>query len=208
MPPSAAPLSPELQRLEHEVRARVAGGDVAGAVARALEVLGPELLGFQTVLLGDASAADEAYSQLCEDLLRGLASFGWRCRLRTWLYTLARNAALRRQRDPFGRWAEALSAHPSLERPPRASHTTGARAREAGVTRLRARLSADEQALLTLRVDRGLEWQEVAEVLMPALERASPRARARATAALRKRFERLRGQLRRWALEEGLVEGG
>jgi RNA polymerase sigma-70 factor (ECF subfamily) len=37
---------------------------------------------------------------MSEDLWRAIESFGWRCSLRTWLYTLARHAAVRFERAP------------------------------------------------------------------------------------------------------------
>ena len=57
----------------------------------------------------------------------------------------------------------------------------------------RAALAPDEQTLLILRVDRGLAWEEVAEIMS-----ATP-------AALRKRYERLRARL---AQLLGVVDGG
>ena len=71
------------------------------------------------------------------------------------------------------------------------------------LTRLRDSLSLEEQSLLTLRVDRGLEFGEIAEVLAesdldaPALKRAA--------ASWRKRFGRLTDKLRELARAEGLV---
>ena len=68
-------------------------------------------------------------------------------------------------------------------------------------TRLRAKLSPDEQALLTLRVDRELEWREIARVLADD-ELADDAAVTRAAAGLRKKFERLKEKLRRLAAED------
>ena len=56
---------------------------------------------------------------------------------------------------------------------------------------LRDRLDADEQALLTLRVDRGLEWLEIAEVFG---EHDDPK---KAAARYRKRFQQLKEKLSR-----------
>jgi len=61
------------------------------------------------------------------------------------------------------------------------------------VQKLREELSPEEQTLLVLRIDRGLDWREVAEVV-DAEE-----------AAVRKRFERLRDKLRKLAKDRGLL---
>jgi len=85
--------------------------------------------------------------------------------------------------------------------------------RHAGLARLRASLSVEEQTLLVLRVDRELEWEEIAEVLGPGPEDddtppggGGARPAARRAAALRKRFERLKARLREEAMKNGLVE--
>ena len=60
------------------------------------------------------------------------------------------------------------------------------------VQKLREELTEEEQTLLILRVDRNLDWREVADIL----EIEEP--------ALRKRFERLKDKLRRLAKERGI----
>jgi RNA polymerase sigma-70 factor (ECF subfamily) len=65
--------------------------------------------------------------------------------------------------------------------------------------RLRASLSVEDQSLLALRVDQGLPWTEVAEVLAEEGRQSDP-------AALMKRFERLKERLGRMAREQGLLE--
>jgi RNA polymerase sigma-70 factor (ECF subfamily) len=53
------------------------------------------------------------------------------------------------------------------------------------VSRLRSSLSADDQTLLILRVDRAMSWREIAHVIGDAHE-----------PALRKRYERIKNRLR------------
>ncbi len=65
--------------------------------------------------------------------------------------------------------------------------------------KLRESLDREEQTLLILRVDKAMAWEEVAEVLRTDGEPAT-------TAALRKRFERLKEKLGRLAREQGLIE--
>ena len=60
---------------------------------------------------------------------------------------------------------------------------------------LGVRRYADEQSLLTLRVDRGMSWAEIAHILDEGA--GEP--------ALRKRFERVKRKLRDLAAAEGLL---
>jgi hypothetical protein len=70
--------------------------------------------------------------------------------------------------------------------------------------RLREALAPEEQELLTLRVDRNLDWSEIAQVL--ADEPLDPASQRRASATCRKRFERLTDKLRELAQREGLLD--
>jgi RNA polymerase sigma-70 factor (ECF subfamily) len=66
------------------------------------------------------------------------------------------------------------------------------------LAKLRESLKPDEQTLLILRVDKGLSWKEIAQILA---EDTPPDV-----GALRKRFERLKERLVRMAEKEGLIE--
>lgn len=70
--------------------------------------------------------------------------------------------------------------------------------------RLRDALSPDEQSLLTLRIDRELDWNEIAQIL--ADDPLDAPALRRSAANCRKRFERLIEKLRELALREGLID--
>ena len=65
--------------------------------------------------------------------------------------------------------------------------------------KLRAALPVEDQSLLVLRVDQGLPWAEVAEILAEEGRPADPNA-------LMKRFERLKDKLARMARDEGLLD--
>jgi len=69
---------------------------------------------------------------------------------------------------------------------------TGARRR---VAALRAGLAPEDRELLLLRVTRKLEWDEIARILGDA-EAPTTADLARTSAALRKRYERLKTSLR------------
>jgi len=64
---------------------------------------------------------------------------------------------------------------------------------------LRSELEPSERALLVMRVDRDMSWDEIAHVLAAEGDAAKP-------AALRKRFERIKQVLRESASEAGWLE--
>jgi RNA polymerase sigma-70 factor (ECF subfamily) len=188
-----------LDRQVAELRRR---GDLEAAATLAIRTLGPEILGYLTALLHDPGDASEVFSQFAEDLWRGLDAFRGEASLRTWAYRLARHAALRHRRDPYRRRGERFGTTraSALAGSIVASTAVRLEQRAQQLARLRGRLEEDEQTLLILRVDRGLSWGEVAEVL------AGDDGKRPEEAALRKRFERLKEKLARAAREEGLLE--
>lgn len=197
---------------EPDLAARVVAlrdqGHADQAFALALQGFGDELGGFLAARLLDADRSAEAFALFAEDLWRGLPGFRGEASLRTWLYVLARRAALRviRERARAGREVP-LSQAGVVERMAAElrSATTRWRRTEAQdrLRALREGLSEDDRELLVLRVDRGLSWEEIAA----ALELSGPddAARKRSVASLRKRFERLKERIRAQALQQGLL---
>ena len=178
------------------------------AAAAALGAYAAELNGFLIHVMGDSQAANDVLSQVIEDFWRGLGSFHNRCTVRTWLYTLARHAVARYRRSPWHRQRtgdaqlEGLVAAARSQTPPWQRTAVKDRWRE-----LRDALDPDDRALLVLRVDRGLEWIDVARVML--CERAPDPCDAelaRETVRLRKRFQLLKRELRKRAREVGLAE--
>jgi RNA polymerase sigma-70 factor (ECF subfamily) len=191
---------------EEEIQALLETGEHRAAAARTVKKYGPEVLGFLTALLRDEPSAREVFSQACEDVWAGLERFEGRSSLRTWFYAIARNAAARHRRSLRRRGPHApLSGFDDLATPVPSSRKpylrTDMKAWFAGV---RNRLSEDDRALLVLRVDRKLPWSEIARVFARA--NASDDALARKAAMLRKRFERLKDEIRSRARTDGLVE--
>ena len=71
---------------------------------------------------------------------------------------------------------------------------------------LRETLDPDDRVLLVLRVDRDLQWNEVARVMLGD-EAPSDGDLAREAARLRKRFQLLKEDLKRRAKDAGLMDG-
>ena len=185
--------------LDARVRALLERGEVDEAATAALEALGPSLLGFLGSLLEEDDARD-AFSIFAEDLWRGLPAFRFECSLRAWSYRLARHAAARLRKNAWNRRAERLPS--SMASRLAASIADSAQlpgGRREALRRLRESLDAGDQQLLSLRLDRELEWEELAELL----SEDGPPVTA---AALRKRFERLKERLGQMAQDAGLLE--
>lgn len=192
-------------------------GDFNASATAALEIYGPEVLGFLIAILKDEAVGSDVFSQFCEDLWTGLPSFRWECTFRTWAYTLARNAARRHLRSPHLKRNTQLSRDALAEVADKVRTSTISYLRsevKQGVQRLRESLDEEDQALLILRVDRNLPWNDVARIMLDegegegASDTASPAAIARKAAALRKRFERVKDHLRELAKQQGLLQEG
>jgi RNA polymerase sigma-70 factor (ECF subfamily) len=206
------------EELEAEIRRRRDQGDLAGAAEAGIRGYGPAILGFIAATLRGGSGssaeadaeAEEIFAQLCEDLWTGLSGFEWRCAFRTWAYTLARNGVARALRDPARRRRRLgvpLSRASSLAAEVRSRTRPYLRTEiKDGLARLRASLDPDDQMLLVLRIDRGMSWREVAWVTCNEVEPGEDDLR-KASARARKRFQKIKDDLRRRAEAEGLLGG-
>ncbi|HEY0989087.1 MAG TPA: sigma-70 family RNA polymerase sigma factor [Kofleriaceae bacterium] len=193
-----------LTGLDEEIRALLEAGDVRRATTRALQELGPQVLGFLSGALGDDDA-DEVFSRLSVRLWKSLAGFQSRCALRTWIYVLARQEIGRYQRRarkhvngrvPISQLADVLEDVRLRTR------TTVVAERQRTVSKLRAELPIEDRTLLILRVDRRLSWDEVALAFVADPETCTEADKKRECARLRKRFQLIRERLVKRAREE------
>lgn len=200
-------------RLEGSVRSLCEAGDYDAASTAAIRGYGPEVLGFLIGVLGSELDAADAFADLCEVLWAKLPGFGWESSLRTWVYGIARNVARTLRRNAARR---ARREHPAaeslLEQVARAVRTdTLTFLRTQKKTRLlslRDALSDEDRMLLILRVDRKLEWSDVARVLVETEDGTSPDLAflKKEAARLRKRFQIVKEGLRERAKREGLID--
>jgi RNA polymerase sigma-70 factor (ECF subfamily) len=174
--------------------------DAPSAAATAIRELGPAVYGYLCMMLAEEDDARDVFSQWAEDLWRGLPGFRNECSLRAWAFKLAWHAAARHLRDPYRARGERLpsSAASRLAASVAASSLLPGGRRER-LRKLREALPPDDRTLLHLRIDKDLEWEEIAAVLGAD----GPPVTA---AALRKRFERLKARLGELAREEGLID--
>jgi RNA polymerase sigma-70 factor (ECF subfamily) len=184
-------------------------GEVDAAISYAIEGYGPEILGFLVAVTRDADTADDIFSIFCEDVWKGLVGFRWEGALRAWLYTLCRRALVRYRRSAYQKNRCGLSALGTLSQVAAkvrtAAHESCQAASPTQFSRLRDQLTEDERALLILRVDRGLAWNEIAQSMDDGDAPLTDTELHRQAAALRKRFERIKDRLRVLAREAGLL---
>ena len=90
-----------MDALEAEIARLLETNELRAAAAAIIRGYGPAILGYLASLARDPDRADDAFSQFCEDLWRGLPGFRRDASVRTWIYTLAWHAWLRNERDAF-----------------------------------------------------------------------------------------------------------
>jgi RNA polymerase sigma-70 factor, ECF subfamily len=184
--------------IEQQLAEKCRRGEHGAAVTLALRCYGTEILRFLVATTGNQGDAEDAFSQFSLLLWQHLPRFRGECSFRTWSYVMARTALAqvhgRRKRHAV---EVTLSSEAAAVADRVRSHTreylrTEAKQRLAGVV---ARLDQEDRMLILLRVQRRLSWAEVARVLAGD-EVASDEDMARRSAALRKRFERLKRLVR------------
>jgi RNA polymerase sigma-70 factor (ECF subfamily) len=197
--------------LEAAILAACRSGDRTKAATLLLEAYGQELLGFLIAQLHDREQATEVFSQFTEDLWRGLEGFRWECSARVWSYTLIRNAATRHQKAARRRrqrhaplsQAGALS---EIEEKVRTATLRALRTEaKSRMVQLREQLAPQDQMLLILRVNRKLDWKEIAKVVFHDGDPVPEETLAKDAARLRQRYQAVKARLRRMAEEAGLV---
>ncbi|APR79278.1 RNA polymerase, sigma-24 subunit, ECF subfamily protein [Minicystis rosea] len=198
-------MSVEREQVEREVRAQCEGGAMTKAAEIAVRGYGPEILGFLHAFLRREDDADDVFSLWCERILRGLPKFGWACSLRTFAYANARNAASNYARDKRARerrvrpnlqTTELSAIEQQVRTETRPYLRTEAKSK---LEELRDALAPDDRMLLVLRLDKGLEWKDVARVMLGEEASGDATALTREAQRLRKRFQ---------IVKEELVEAG
>ena len=183
--------------LDEQIRSLLGGGELVQSTTLVLRELGPEILGFLSGVLGDADA-DEVYSALSVRLWRSLNGFEGRCKIRTWVYVLARHEIGRYRRGerrhangriPLSELPEAIEAERLRTR------STLVAERRNTLTKLREELPVEDRTLLILRVDRNLAWDEIALAFADDPVVFSVQDRKREAARLRKRFQLVKQRL-------------
>jgi RNA polymerase sigma-70 factor (ECF subfamily) len=187
--------------VEARIRARLEAGDPRGAATEAIRGLGPQVLRYLRAMLREEEAAGDAFSLFAENLWTGMPGFRGDSSFKTWALRLAWHASLDVKRDAWRRRGRrfAPGEASALAESLRTRSAVRAERQARALEELRASLSDEDRALLVLRVDQRLTWEEVGEVLAEAGAPARPDA-------LMKRFERVKARLAKLARERGLVD--
>src|SRR5688572_22414156 len=197
-------------KLEADVRARLEAGDASGGVTIALRGYGREIYGFLLALHRNEQDASDAFSMFSEDLWRGLPKFAWSCTLRAWAYTLARNASHRfktrgkkKGEVPFDSSGPIAEVAQQVRTETREWLKTEQKDRFAAI---RATLPEEDQTLLILRVDRGLAWEDLAQIMLGEEQTPDDEVVKREAARLRKRFQLVKEKLVELGKKAGLIK--
>ncbi len=200
------------RRAEAEILRACQQGRHELATTRTLETYGPELMGFLVARLRDHELASEAFSEFALDLWRGIDTFEGRSSVRVWAYALLRHAmgrVLDRQRR-HQRGHVPLSEVEHISRLVQAIRTETmsflGTARRDGVAELREQLPPDDQNLLILRINEGLDWKDVALIMTYDGRVPADDELRREAARLRKRFQLVKDRLRDLARDAGLLD--
>jgi RNA polymerase sigma-70 factor (ECF subfamily) len=190
--------------LEQRIAELLDQGDRATAATLAVRGYGPQILGYLQAVLRSSEDGAEAFSLFCEHLWVGIDSYRRRSTFKAWAYTVAWHAALRVVQDPERKRQRPLATNQAEKLAEEVRSRTAPHLLTANKDRLaelRQALDPAEQTLLILRLDRGLSWSEIGEVLAAEGNETNE-------AALRKRFERIKERLRVLAIARGLLPGG
>jgi RNA polymerase sigma-70 factor (ECF subfamily) len=194
---------------ETDLRAAWDTGDLQRVATLAIARYGPEILGVLTARLRSTSQAADVFSMFAEDLWVGLPGFEWRCSFRAWAHRIARNAANRHVTAPAQRrdrnvpLSEASDVWAMAERVRTSTELHIRTEVKSEVRKLREQLSDEDQLLVVLRVDKGMEWRDLAAAISDSeLDDASL---GREAARLRKRFQLVKDKLRELARAAGLL---
>lgn len=165
-------------------------GDVSAAATEALRGHGPEILRFLRSILRDEDDAADAFSHFAENLWRGLPAFRGQSSLRTWAFRIAWNAARTLRHDAWHRRGRRFATGEAslLAEEIRTKTAIRVERQRDELDAIRQELTAEDQTLLALRLDREFSWEEIAEVLSAGGERVQ-------ALALMKRYERLKKRL-------------
>jgi RNA polymerase sigma-70 factor (ECF subfamily) len=188
--------------VEAELARLRAEGRLSEAATLAIESYGPDVLGFLAAMLRDQITAGDAFAQACENMWKALPKFEGRSTLKTWFYTLARNAAIKLKQSPYDKLRVPLSEISEIADRVRSAGflSSGVRSK---IAEIREELDEDDRAILVLRVDRAMSWNDVARVVEGETADADITA---AAARMRQRFQTIKKTIRDRALASGLLD--
>jgi RNA polymerase sigma-70 factor, ECF subfamily len=194
--------------LDDRLRRFCEAGDHASAATLWIDELGPEIRSFLAALPIAGTDPDDVFAHFCEQLWRTLPGLRWECSARTWSYILARASWQRALQHARRRATIPLSDEPAITNLIVRARTSTAVYQQSEIKdrfrELREELDEDDRMVLILRVDRGLDWNDAAHIMAGQGDMTSDEL-GRASARLRKQFQRIKVRIRELARERGLI---
>jgi RNA polymerase sigma-70 factor (ECF subfamily) len=194
------------QKLDDEVGACLREGDIEGAAARVLSGCGPCVRGYLRVALGEDRLVRDGFSAFSEAVWQRIRRYRGEPRLIVWTHRLAYAAA--KERRETSRLRKPAATRKSRPASRDFSRTRAATLEPLGAAEdaelMRREVSLEEQTLLTLRIDRQFDWQDIAWVLGQRAGRADKAGGAQ----IARRYERLVARLHAIAIARGLIARG
>jgi RNA polymerase sigma-70 factor (ECF subfamily) len=190
--------------VETELSALLSRGEIERAATLALRSYGREMLTLISAIHRDPDDVDDVFALFCEDLWKGLPRFQGRSAVRTWAYTLARHASFRYHRERRVKREVHLTSSAFAKVAVEVRTTTRTRFERQAHDKLQAlreTLPPDDQMLIILRVERELDWKDLARIM--AEGELDDKGVVREAARLRKRFQLVKDRLRELAAKEG-----
>lgn len=190
----------KLNRQETEARIHqlTEAEDFASAAELTLQLYGDELLGYLMGTLQDRTAVEDVFQNLNLEMWRALPRFEWRSSLRTWIYMIARGVLSKHLRDPYRRRGAPLLTADEAALPMRLARTATRTWRKTEskdrLWTICEQLPTEDRELLMLRIGRKMNWKDIAAIFTD--DEADKAELRRTSARLRKRYERLKDQLR------------
>lgn len=187
--------------LDERVAELLRAGEAGASATAVIRTLGPTIAGYlRSILRNDADASD-AFSAWSEHVWRGIGSFRGQSSVRTWAFKIAWNAAHSLRDEAWRRLGRGFATGEASRLAAEIwTRTVEKLERQRDrLALLRESLTAEEQTLLTLRIDQALPWDDIAEVISAGGAPVD-------AATLRKRFERVKDRLARLARAHGLVD--
>ena len=187
--------------VETDIRGLIEGGELNAAMEGTLEAYGTALYGYIFSLARDHQVAEEVFQMASVDIWRGLEGFSWRSALKTWCFTVSRNAWLRYSRSPHRRRFDPLTTDAQRNLIARATRSATQQWRRTEskhwLWEVVERFDAEDQQLFRLRLMHKMAWKEIARLIYeePGAPLDDDQIKRR-SARLRKRYNRLKEELR------------
>ena len=181
---------------DSELIAAFKGGD-AEALGLLMERHKAAVYGYLLSLTGRPDAADDLFQEVFLKLVKNPSAYGEREKLKAWLFTVARNAAMDHFRRQGSRGEVSLEGDGERPGPADYSASPEPGPEEAALNKALGKklddalalLSAEQREVFFLRHYSGLSFKEIAEMLSVPIGTVLARM-SRAAALLRKELER------------------